>query len=165
MNAHVRPPCAPPPLVVALPGAVAEKVRRLALRRGDNATSMVVAMVDHMLANGAAGELLAELDLHAPRKRPGHGIRLYGGVMLTQSQAAVVYLIGQNRDADGICRLSSDSLAYLTGLPIGTVQSILTALVKWHIIRCFGRAKRGQARAWELSAKGVVALFDLAGVE
>lgn len=156
-----RRPVTPPPLIMSLPGRLAEDVRRLADSRRDHAQSMIAALIDYMLATGKAEEMLAEM----PSERPGQGRRAIRGGSLTQHQAAVLYLVGFNRDDDGVCRLSADNVGQLCGLTVTTASQALRALQRKRLTIAVGQQRGRSVVQRRLTKYGEAVFEELGGGE
>lgn len=159
---NVDPPRQTGRVHVSFPMELSALLRLRAAERREHTESMIVALIDYVEAHGLADGMLEALRDSA---RPGQGRIVAGGETLTHNQAAVLYLIGQHRDGDGYCRISSDGLAMMAGLRQSSVNGILASLAKRRIIaRCINVApiKSRALVAWGLTRSGRVIWRDLA---
>ncbi len=133
----------PPPrrrqsgIILGLPAALSERVRAKANERREHAQAMIAALIDYVFATGKADEML---DALGESSRPGRGKVVVGDMVLTHNQAAVLFLLGQNLDADGSCRLSTEKVSVLAGLRPSAAGSVLARLEQIKLVkRCGGR--------------------------
>lgn len=160
--ASIRRPVTPPPLHVALPGALAERVRELAESRGDQPSVFVTAAMARIVEDDLAdavfdGERAADV-------APGHGRQMFvslpGG--LTLLQAGVVYVVGFHADADGICRLAPVKFAMIIGRGSRNhVAAILPALAEKGLVEPV--TEKGGTRRWRLTWRGQLVFKEIAG--
>lgn len=120
----------PPPLHVALPGRLAEEVRRLAERRGDMPQTLVAAAIQRLVEDEARlADVLGEEP--AAQAAPGQGRRPLDSFPagLTQRQCGVVYVLGFHADEDGVFRKPLKAIGLiLNGLEMPSVGNVLDAL-------------------------------------
>ena len=163
MSALRKPPAAPPDrparVHVSFPMTLSGRLRMLAAERREHTEAMIVALVDYVEAHGLADDML---DAMRGEARPGQGRITAGGETLTHNQAAVLFLVGENTEADGVCRLSLDKLSLLTGRGHSAVGNAVAALVRFRMIERDVAAGRGKLRACRMTAAGHVAWHDLA---
>lgn len=123
-------PKVPAPLHVALPGRLAEAVRRLAEQRGDMPQTFVAAAIQRLVEDEAR---LADVlgDGPAAHVAPGHGRRPLDSFPagLTQRQCGVLYVLGFHADEHGVFRLPLAKIGLiLNGLEMPSIGNVLDAL-------------------------------------
>ncbi len=163
MSALLKPSPAPserPARVhVSFPMTLSGRLRMLAAERHEHAEAMIAALIDYVLSHDLADGMLDAL--HGV-PGPGHGRLVAGGAVLTHNQAAVLLLIGENRDADGVCRLSTDRLSILLGGAPSIVGNALAVLARRGLIERDPSPVPGRLRPCRLTASGYAAWHDLA---
>lgn len=121
---------APAPLHVALPGRLAEEVRRLAEMRGDMPQTFVAAAIQRLVEDEARlTEVLGEEP--AARTAPGQGRRPLDSFPagLTQRQCGVLYVLGFHADEDGVFRKQLIKIGLiLNGMEMPSIGNVLAAL-------------------------------------
>ena len=165
-EAALRREVTPPPLHVALPGRLAERVRELAEARGDQPSVFVAAAMARMVDDDLT-EAVFDGDRAASAARDldvGHGRQRFealpGG--LTMLQAGVVYVLGFHADADGVCRLPRKAFADIVG---HGSQNHVASILPWLTGRDLALPVREKAGAvhWKLTRRGAAVFRELAG--
>ncbi|WP_406871605.1 hypothetical protein WHT83_14895 [Aminobacter sp. P9b] len=150
----------PPPLHVALPGALAEEVRQEAERRGDHPQVLVAALMRRLLDQERVDEVMGEAV--AAREAPGQGRRPLDSYPqgLTQRQCGVIYVLGFHADDDGVFRKPIKVIGLVLrgdGSTVGDIGVVLSALrIKNLTEQVPGR---DGARHWRLTKAGQ-SVFD-----
>lgn len=155
MNVAANPKAVtPPPLHVALPGRLAEEVRRLAEMRGDMPQTFVAAAIQRLVNDEAR---LADVlgDAPAAQAAPGQGRRPLDSFPagLTQRQCGVVYVLGFHADEDGVFRKQLIKIGIiLNGVEITSIGDVLAALSRKGLVDQV-RGREGK-RHWQLTRSG-----------
>lgn len=144
----------PPPLHVALPGTLAEGVRRLAMRRGDHPQVLVAALMSKLVDDVArVDDLMGECV--AAQEAPGQGRRVLDSFPqgLTQRQCGVIYVLGFHADEDGVFRKQLIKIGIiLNGVEITSISDVLAALGRKGLVEQV-RGREGK-RHWQLTKLG-----------
>lgn len=152
----------PPPLHVALPGALAEEVRDMAERRGDHAPAMVAALMRRLIDGEMIDSLLAPQE-DVPEPEPvGQGRMTFQNVRgtLTELQCGVIYVLGFHAEEDGVFRLPATKISLILGKSSENhIASILPVLEERGLAECVGGRGGGvlggpAVRHWKLTWRG-----------
>jgi hypothetical protein len=163
MSALLKPSPAPPARLarvhVSFPMTLSGRLRLLAAARREHTEAMIAALIDYVVAHDLADDIL---DAMRGALRPGQGRIEAGGETLTHNQAAILFLVGENTGADGVCRLSLDKLSLLSGRGHSAVGNAVAALVRFSMIERDPSPVPGRLRPCRLTASGYAAWHDLA---
>lgn len=151
------------PVHTAFTGSSADRLRRVAMVRGETPQALARAIVAQALKDGSAEEGLGEA--RAETLAGGQGRRLFGGVgPLTMQQCAVLYLIGNHGGARGWCGWSAAALARLMpdAINVQHVSGVIATLAQKGLIERAQRLGRSP-RLMRLSELGHAVWDELSG--